>query len=90
MVGGTPSATTESVGRRRCLMSALERKLGAWQAAEAPAWNVTRGTDGHLVRLTYQPQFAEGLASEQLVWRIERSGATLLGHHVNATLLVTQ
>lgn len=81
-------ATSEEHFER--FMSALERKLGAWQSAEEPAWNVTRGTGGHLVRLTYQSQFAKGPASEQFVWRIERSGAMLLGYHVNSTLLVTQ
>jgi len=81
-------ATTEEQFER--FMSALDRKLGAWQSAEEPAWNVTRGTGGHLVRLTYQSQFAKGPASEQFVWRIERTGPTLLGYHVNSTLLVTQ
>jgi len=33
-------------------MTALDRKLGPWQSAGDPAWNVTRGTNGHFVRLT--------------------------------------
>ena len=44
---------------------------------------------GHLVRLTYQSQFANGLANEQFLWRIEKSGPALLGYHVNSALLVT-
>jgi hypothetical protein len=71
-------------------MSALERKLGPWQSADEPVWNVTRGTGGHLVRLTYQSQFANGPASEQFLWRIESGGPALLGYHVNSALLVTQ
>ena len=71
-------------------MTALERKLGAWQSADESGWNVTRGTGGHIVRLTYQSQFANGAASEQFVWRIENGAATLLGYHVNSALLLAQ
>ena len=71
-------------------MSALDRKLGAWQSADEPVWSVTRGTGGHLVRLTYQSQFANGPGNEQFLWRIERGGPALLGYHVNSALLVTQ
>jgi hypothetical protein len=71
-------------------MLAIDRKLGAWQSAEEPAWNVMRGTAGHLVRLTYQSQFARGGASEQFLWRIERGEAVLVGYHVNSPLLASQ
>jgi hypothetical protein len=80
--------TTEEQFER--FMTALDRKLGAWQSADEPVWNVTRGTGGHLVRLTYQSQFANGPASEHFVWRIESGGPTLLGYQINSTLLVTQ
>ena len=80
--------TTEERFER--FMSALERRLGAWQSADEPVWNVTRGTGGHLVRLTYQSQFANGPASEQFLWRLESGGPALLGYHVNSALLVTQ
>ena len=80
-------ATEEQFER---FMTALDRKLGTWQSADEPVWNVTRGTGGHLVRLTYQSQFANGPASEHFVWRIERGGPTLLGYQINSTLLVTQ
>ena len=71
-------------------MTALERKLGAWESADEPGWIVTRGTGGHIVRLTYQSQFTNGAANEQFVWRIEKGSATLLGYHVNSALLVAQ
>jgi hypothetical protein len=80
--------TTEEQFER--FMSALDRKLGAWQSADEPVWSVTRGTGGHLVRLTYQSQFTNGPASEQFLWRIERGGPALLGYHVNSVLLATQ
>ena len=41
-------------------MTALDRKLGPWQSAGDPAWNVTRGTNGHFVRLTYQSPILVG------------------------------
>jgi uncharacterized protein DUF4019 len=71
-------------------MTTLDRRLGAWQSAAEPAWNVTRGTGGHLVRLTYESQFAKGAASEQFVWRLETGGPALLGYHVNSPLLMAQ
>lgn len=71
-------------------MTAIDRKLGTWQSAEDPAWNVMRGTAGHLVRLTYQSQFERGGANEQFLWRIEQGQAVLIGYHVNSPLLVAQ
>jgi len=53
-------ATEEQFER---FMTALDRRLGAWQSAAEPSWNVTRGTGGQFVRLTYQSQFAKGGAS---------------------------
>ena len=89
--GGGPS-----FGRRRPksqferFTTTLDRRLGTWQSAAEPAWNVTRGTGGHLVRLTYQSQFAKGAASEQFVWRMQTDGPALLGYHVNSPLLIAQ
>jgi hypothetical protein len=71
-------------------MTGVDRKLGAWQSSGEPGWNVTRGTGGHLVRLTYQSHFAQGAAVEQFVWRIERAGPVLLGYHVTSPLLATR
>ncbi len=71
-------------------MNALDRKLGRWQAAPDPAWNITRGTAGHLVVLTYQSQFAKGAVTERFSWRIEHGTAILLGYNVNSPLLVTE
>ena len=81
------AATQEQFER---LMTTLDTRLGAWQAAEEPAWTVTRGTGGHLVKLTYQSQFARGGASEQFLWRIERDGPVLLAYYVNSPLLLAQ
>ena len=71
-------------------MAALDRKLGPWQSAEDPVWTVTRGTNGHFVRLTYQSRFAKGLAAEEFMWRIQHGRPALVGYHVNSPLLVTQ
>lgn len=72
------------------LMTALDRKLGLWESASEPAWNVMRGTAGHVVNLTYQSRFAKGAASEQFTWRIEHGKAVLIGYHVNSPLLITE
>ena len=79
------TATEEQFER---FMTTLDRRLGTWQSAAEPAWNVTRGTGG--LRLTYQSQFAEGAASEQFVWRMQTGGPALLGYHVNSPLLFAQ
>jgi hypothetical protein len=71
-------------------MTALDRRLGRWQSAGDPSWNVTRGTGGQTVRLTYQSQFIKGSATEQFAWRIEHGAAVLLGYHISSPLLVSE
>src|SRR5262249_56265465 len=51
-------------------LTALDRKLGAWQSADEPGWNVMRGTGGHIVRLTHQPPFPHLPATQPSLWRI--------------------
>ena len=80
------SATEEQFLR---VMTALDRKLGPWESAAEPGWNVTRGTAGQVVNLTYQSQFAKGAVSEQFTWRIEDGEPVLLGYHANSPLLLT-
>lgn len=81
------AATEEQFTR---LLTALDRKLGAWRSAADPAWHVTRSTGGHIVQLTYQSQFDKGSATEQFSWRIEQGAAVLRGYHVNSPLLITE
>lgn len=72
------------------LMTGLERKLGTWQSAKEPIWNVTRSTGGHFVGLTYESQFSRGPATEQFSWRIDRGAPVLVGYHVKSSLLVME
>jgi hypothetical protein len=81
------AATEEQFVR---LMTALDRKLGAWQSAGEPAWNVTKGTGGHFVNLTYQSQFAKGAATEQFSWRINTGRPVLVGYNVSSPLLIME
>ena len=81
------SATEEQFLR---VMTTLDRKLGPWTSAGEPGGNVTRGTAGQVVNLTYQSQFAKGAVSEQFTWRIEDGEPVLLGYHVNSPLLITE
>ena len=81
------SATEEQFLR---VMTALDRKLGPWTSAGEPGWNVTRGTAGQVVNLTYQSQFAKGAVSEQFTWRIEDGEPVLLSYHVHSPLLITE
>lgn len=72
------------------VMTALDRKLGRWTSASEPGWNVTRGTGGQVVNLTYQSQFSKGAVSEQFTWRIEDGEPVLLGYHATSPLLITE
>ena len=72
------------------LMTALDRKLGPWASAPEPGGNVTRGTAGKVVNLTYQSQFAKGAVSEQFTWRIEDGEPVLLDYRANSPLLITK
>ena len=77
------SATEEQFLR---VMTALNRKLGAWTSAGEPGWNVT----GQVVNLTYQSQFAKGAVSEQFTWRIEDGEPVLLSYQANSPLLIAE
>ena len=81
------SATEEQFLR---LMKALDRKLGPWTSAGEPGWNVTSGTAGQVVNLTYLSQFAKGAVSEQFTWRIEDGEPVLLSYHATSPLLITE
>ena len=71
-------------------MTALDRKLGPWQSAADPGWNVTRTTGGHFVKLMYQSQFAKGAAAEEFTWQIQNGRPSLVGYYVNSPLLVSE
>jgi hypothetical protein len=71
-------------------MTGLERKLGTWQSAKEPIWNVTRSTGGHFVGLTYESQFSKGPVTEQFSWRIEHGAPVLVGYNVKSSLLVME
>jgi hypothetical protein len=79
------AATEEQFVR---FMTALDRKLGAWQSAGDPGWNVMRTIGGHSVRLSYESRFANGAAAEHFTWRVEGGRPVLLGYQVNSPLLV--
>ena len=81
------SATEEQFLR---VMTTQDRKLGPWTSAAEPGWNVTRGTAGQVVNLTYQSQFAKGAVSEKFTWRIEDGEPVLLGYHATSPLLITE
>jgi hypothetical protein len=68
------------------LMASLEQKLGTWKSAAEPQWNVSHGTSGHFVNLTYDSQFANGPAVEQFSWYIDNETAFLAGYHVDSPL----
>jgi len=81
------AATEEQFAR---FMTALERKLGAWQSAADPGWHVNRGSGGHSVRLTYDSRFTKGAAGEQFAWRLDGGRPVLVGYQVNSPLLLTE
>jgi hypothetical protein len=80
------AATEEQFVR---FMTALDRKLGPWQSAGDPGWNVMRTTAGHSVRLSYDSRFTRGAAAEHFAWRIEGGRPVLVGYQVSSPLLVS-
>jgi hypothetical protein len=68
-------------------METMAHKLGAWHSAQPLGFSVVDGTEGHTVSLRYQSQFANGEATERVVWRIDDGRPLLVGYHIDSQLL---
>jgi len=70
------------------LLSAVHRKLGAFQSASAGGWNDNATTSGHFLTLNFAAKFERGSAQENFVYRIDGGHALLAGYHITSNALI--
>ena len=69
-------------------LSAIHRKLGAFQTGSSTSWKDNVTTTGHYVTIDYAARYERGAADENFVFRFEGSRAILAGYHINSTALI--
>jgi hypothetical protein len=82
-------ATSESEFTK--ILQAIHRKLGTVQKSDLGNMNISWYTgQGETVTLVYNTTFAQGTGTEQFVWHVKDSNASLYGYHINSTDLITK
>ncbi|MGN6278269.1 MAG: DUF4019 domain-containing protein [Sphingomonas sp.] len=79
------STTNESLTR---LLSAVHRKLGAFDKGHAVGWSDSQTIKGHFLSVKYAAQYARGEAAENFVYRIDDDRAVLNGYYVTSDALI--
>ena len=69
-------------------LDAIHRKLGPTKSSEQRSLNLSYGTEGAIVTLTYATVFAEGDAVETFTYRLKGDKALLEGYKINSEALV--
>lgn len=70
------------------LLAAIDRKLGAFKAAENRSWSLKYGTGGTLVTIGIQSQYEKGSAFETFNYVIENGKAMLIGYNIQSRELL--
>ena len=70
------------------LLTAIHRKLGAFQSGKTAGWNVNVTTGGEFVTLKYSSTYEQGDADENFVFSVQDGKALLSGYHINSTALI--
>jgi len=70
------------------LLSAVHRKLGAFQSGKSTGWKVTAGTSGTIVTLGYTTTYERGEANETFIFKVVADKALLQGYNVNSNDLI--
>ena len=70
------------------LLAAIDRKLGAFKAAENKSWSINYGTSGTLVTIGIQAQYEKGTAFEIFNFVIENGKAMLNGYNIQSRELL--
>lgn len=71
------------------LLSAIHRKLGAFQSGADTGWHENLNTGGHFLTVTYSARYERGAATERFEYRIQGAQAQLTGYHISAPALIT-
>jgi hypothetical protein len=72
------------------VLTAVHRKLGAFQRAENQGTLVNASTNGAFLQLTYKTRFSGGDATEVFRWRLGDGACKLVSYHINSTALITK
>ena len=70
------------------ILKVVHSKLGGFKNGKSVGWNDNVTTNGHFVTMNYDANYEKGPASENFVFRVSGSEATLVGYHVNADALL--
>ncbi len=70
------------------LLSAIHRKLGAFQSGSSVGWNDDVNTNGHFVTVNYSAKYAAGAADESFVYRIDGQNVVLTTYRINSNALI--
>ena len=68
----------------KAICDQIGARLGKFVSLKETGWNDEQGTNGHIIRVTYDSEFEKGKATEQFLFRIEGGAASLVGYHVNS------
>lgn len=71
------------------LLSAIHRKLGAFQSGADTGWHENLTTGGHFLTVTYSARYERGAATERFEYRMRGAQAQLSGYHISAPALIT-
>lgn len=69
-------------------LSAIHRKLGAYNSSTATNWHDNSGPLTSLVTLTYDTDFSDGKGSEQFLISVKGDMVKLEGYNINSTDLI--
>lgn len=72
------------------ILGAMRRKLGNFKKADSTGWFVNSTTQGTMVTLSYDVEFADGKGTEKFVYLIDGDQAKLFNYNINAPTLITK
>jgi hypothetical protein len=70
------------------ILNAVHTKLGVFKDGKSVGWNDNVTTGGHFVTINYKADYNKGSADENFVFRVEETGSSLVGYHVNSEALL--
>ncbi len=71
------------------LLTAVQRKLGAFQSAKRTGWRVNYNTSGNNTVVAYESVYARGKATETFTFVGDSKNPQLLGFNINSPVLIT-
>ncbi|MBX3242862.1 MAG: DUF4019 domain-containing protein [Acidobacteria bacterium] len=69
------------------LLSLVKKKLGNVKEAKQTSWEHSKNTDGDIVTLKYDVEFANGSGTEEFMYKIVDEKALLFNYKINSPVL---